>query len=53
MSDPEKQATTPNLSGIKAMSIGFMIEEDQAVIRRGPMVSKALKELTGKLRSST
>ena len=35
--------------GIKAMSIGFLIEEDQPVIWRGPMVSKALKELIGKV----
>jgi ATP-binding protein involved in chromosome partitioning len=35
--------------GIKAMSIGFLINEDQPVIWRGPMVSKALKELMGKV----
>jgi ATP-binding protein involved in chromosome partitioning len=31
------------------MSIGFLIEEDQPVIWRGPMVSKALMELMGKV----
>jgi ATP-binding protein involved in chromosome partitioning len=39
----------PECFGIKAMSIGFLIEEDQPVIWRGPMVSKALMELTGKV----
>jgi len=30
--------------GLKIMSIGFMIDEDQPVIWRGPMVSKTIKE---------
>ncbi len=30
--------------GIKVMSIGFMVREDQPVVRRGPMVSKALNQ---------
>lgn len=31
--------------GLKVMSIGFLVEEDQAVIWRGPMVTGALQQL--------
>ena len=31
--------------GIKAMSIGFMVDEDQAMIWRGPMVQSALTQM--------
>jgi ATP-binding protein involved in chromosome partitioning len=31
--------------GIKAMSIGFLVEEDQAMIWRGPMVQSALTQM--------
>lgn len=30
--------------GIKLMSMGFMVDEDQAVVWRGPMVSSAVKQ---------
>jgi ATP-binding protein involved in chromosome partitioning len=33
--------------GIKAMSIGFMIKEDEAMIWRGPMVQSALTQMMG------
>ncbi len=33
--------------GIEVMSIGFMIEEDTAMIWRGPMVTQALQQLLG------
>jgi len=33
--------------GIKANSIGFLIEEDSAAIWRGPMVTQALQQLLG------
>ncbi len=33
--------------GIEAMSIGFMVPEDQAMIWRGPMVMGALQQLMG------
>ena len=36
--------------GLKIMSIGFMIDEDQPVIWRGPMVSRAIKDFLGKVR---
>jgi ATP-binding protein involved in chromosome partitioning len=35
--------------GLAVMSVGFLIEEDQPVIRRGPMVSKVLTEFLGKV----
>lgn len=34
-----------NADGIQVMSIGFLIDPDQAVIWRGPMVSQALQQL--------
>ena len=33
--------------GIEVMSIGFMVEEDTAMIWRGPMVTQALQQLLG------
>ena len=33
--------------GIKAMSIGFLIDEDQPMVWRGPMVTQALRQLVG------
>ena len=33
--------------GIQVMSIGFMVEEDTAMIWRGPMVTQALQQLLG------
>jgi ATP-binding protein involved in chromosome partitioning len=35
--------------GLKIMSIGFMIGEDQAVVWRGPMVSRAIKDFLGRV----
>jgi ATP-binding protein involved in chromosome partitioning len=40
----------PEHFGIKVMSVGFLIGEDQPVIWRGPMVSKAITEFLGKVR---
>jgi ATP-binding protein involved in chromosome partitioning len=40
----------PERFGIKVMSVGFLIEENQPVIWRGPMVSKAITEFLGKVR---
>lgn len=43
--DPETQKLAPLESyGIKLMSIGFMIDDDNPVIWRGPMASGALKQ---------
>ena len=33
--------------GLKVMSIGFLVEEDSAMIWRGPMVTSALQQLLG------
>ena len=33
--------------GVKAMSIGFLIDPDQPVVWRGPMVTQALTQLLG------
>jgi ATP-binding protein involved in chromosome partitioning len=35
--------------GLKIMSIGFLIDEEQAVIWRGPMVSRAIKDFLDKV----
>lgn len=35
--------------GIKVMSIGFLIDESQPVIWRGPMVTKAIRQFLGKV----
>ena len=43
-------AVPPERFGVKIMSVGFLIDEDQPVIWRGPMVSKAITELLGKVR---
>lgn len=43
--DPETKKLTPLENyGIKLMSIGFMIDDDNPVIWRGPMASGALKQ---------
>ena len=34
-----------NADGIQVMSIGFLVDPDQAVVWRGPMVSQALQQL--------
>lgn len=34
-----------NADGIQVMSIGFLVDTDQAVVWRGPMVSQALQQL--------
>ena len=46
------QATTPlplQRHGLKLMSIGFLVPATQAVIWRGPMVDRALKQFLGDL----
>jgi len=41
----DKQKLLPlEAHGIKVMSIGFLVEEDQAIIWRGPMASGAVKQ---------
>lgn len=44
--DPETQHVFPIVRfGVALMSLGFLIEEDQAVIWRGPMVASAVRQL--------
>lgn len=44
-SSKEGKITPPSAFGIKIMSIGFMIDEEQPVIWRGPMAMGALEQL--------
>ena len=41
---PERKILPLDASGISVMSIGFFVEEDAAVVWRGPMLHKALKQ---------
>ena len=41
----DKKIVPFNFNGIKVMSIGFLIDEDQPVIWRGPMVHSAIKQM--------
>ncbi|WP_103029232.1 Mrp/NBP35 family ATP-binding protein [Salinibacter altiplanensis] len=44
---PEQKIIPLEKHGIKLLSMGFMIDPDQAVVWRGPMVSKAVKQFLG------
>jgi len=49
---PIDQATTPlplEKYGLKLMSIGFVVPQNRAVIWRGPMVDRALRQFLGEL----
>jgi ATP-binding protein involved in chromosome partitioning len=41
---PERKIVPLNAHGVKVMSIGFFVEEDAAVVWRGPMLHKALTQ---------
>jgi ATP-binding protein involved in chromosome partitioning len=41
---PERKIIPLEASGVKVMSIGFFLEEDAAVVWRGPMLHKALTQ---------
>ena len=41
---PERKILPPVAHGIEVMSIGFFIEEDAAVVWRGPMLHKAIQQ---------
>jgi ATP-binding protein involved in chromosome partitioning len=41
---PERKIIPPLAHGIKVMSIGFFLEQDAAVVWRGPMLHKALTQ---------
>jgi ATP-binding protein involved in chromosome partitioning len=42
-----KRLEPPQAHGVRAMSIGFLIEEEQPMVWRGPMVTQALTQLLG------
>lgn len=42
---PDKKLIPPQAWGIKAMSIGFLVEEDAPMIWRGPIVMSALTQM--------
>jgi ATP-binding protein involved in chromosome partitioning len=48
-STEEGMVEPPERFGLKVMSVGFLIDEDQPVIWRGPMVSKMIMEFLGKI----
>jgi ATP-binding protein involved in chromosome partitioning len=41
---PERKILPLEVNGVKVMSIGFFVEEDSAVVWRGPMLHKALTQ---------
>jgi ATP-binding protein involved in chromosome partitioning len=41
---PERKIIPPSAHGVSVMSIGFFVEEDAAVVWRGPMLHKALTQ---------
>ncbi|MCB1784336.1 MAG: Mrp/NBP35 family ATP-binding protein [Alphaproteobacteria bacterium] len=43
--DPRRKMEPARVHGMKVMSIGFVMDNDQALIWRGPMVQKALFQL--------
>jgi ATP-binding protein involved in chromosome partitioning len=45
VSPDQKTMVAPEAYGIKVMSIGFMIDEEQPMVWRGPMVTQALVQL--------
>jgi ATP-binding protein involved in chromosome partitioning len=42
---PERRLVPFERDGVRVMSLGFLVDPDQAVIWRGPMVMKALEQL--------
>ncbi|HVE93903.1 MAG TPA: P-loop NTPase [Acidimicrobiales bacterium] len=43
----DKLMVPPSAHGVRCISMGFFIDEDQAVIWRGPMLHKALEQFIG------
>src|SRR5204863_7551972 len=41
---PEEKMVPPRSHGVKLMSIGFLLEDDQPVIWRGPMIMKTIQQ---------
>ena len=45
--DDERKMVPLEKHGIKTLSMGFMVDPDQAVVWRGPMVTKAVRQFLG------
>lgn len=45
LSPDQKSMVAPEAFGVKVMSIGFLIDEEQPMVWRGPMVTQALVQL--------
>jgi ATP-binding protein involved in chromosome partitioning len=45
--DDNRSLNAPVSNGVKVMSIGFLIDEEQPMVWRGPMVTQALNQLLG------
>src|SRR5438034_11650325 len=41
---PEEKLVPPSNHGVKLMSMGFLLEGDQPVIWRGPMIMKTIQQ---------
>jgi ATP-binding protein involved in chromosome partitioning len=50
---PDKKMTPKAAWGLKAMSIGLLVDAEQAMIWRGPMASQALGQMLGETRWGT
>lgn len=44
---PEEKLVPPSGHGVKLMSMGFLLEDDQPVIWRGPMITKTIQQFIG------
>ncbi len=44
---PEEKMVPPTSHGVKLMSMGFLLEDDQPVIWRGPMIQKTIQQFIG------
>ena len=44
---PEEKLVPPANHGVKLMSMGFLLEDDQPVIWRGPMIMKTIQQFVG------
>ena len=50
---PDKKMVPKDAWGLKAMSIGLLVDPDQAMVWRGPMASQALGQMLGETRWGT
>ena len=48
--DEDQKIIPPEIGGIKAISIGMLVDDTQPLIWRGPMVASALKQFTNEVK---